>query len=135
MMPRYELSKDSKYYLPKETYLTVRHYCRQYPSWEAVLSTDPDTSRAITYDVPRVQTSGDSDPASEIAIKRAEIARKKKLVDDAVREAAPEIERFLKLGVCYGMSEWDLEGMGMPCGKDLYYDRMRKFYWILANRI
>lgn len=29
-MPRYELSKDSKYYLPKETYQMVQHYCRQY---------------------------------------------------------------------------------------------------------
>ena len=134
-MPRYELSKDSKYYLPKETYQMVQHYCRQYRTWEDELSTEPDTSRAITYDVPRVQTSGDGDPTSETAMGRAEIAKKKKMVDDTIHEVAPEIEEFLKRGVCYGDPEWILEQDGMPCGKDLYYDRKRKFYWTMAKKL
>lgn len=134
-MPNYELSKNSKYYIQKEDYLNALHFCLRYPTWVAVLSTDPDTSKAIAYDQERVQTSGDSDPAAEIAIKRAEIAKKKQLVDDIIHEVAPEFEKYLRLGVCYGMPEWQLESMGMPCGKDLYYERRRKFYWMLSNKI
>lgn len=134
-MPKYELSKNNKYYLPKEDYLTALHFCLRYPTWEAVLSTEPDTSKAISYDGERVQTSGGGDPAAEMAMQRVEYARKKKLVDDTIHEVAPEIEKYLKLGVCYGMTEWQLEDMGMPCGHTMYYDRRRKFYWTLAQKI
>lgn len=134
-MPRNELSVNSKYYLPKEDYLTALHFCLRYPTWEAVLSTEPDTSKAIAYDGLKVQTSGGGDPAAEIAMERAEYGRKKQLVDDTIHEAAPEIEKYLKLGVCYGMTEWQLESMGMPCGHNVYYNLRRKFYWMLARRI
>jgi len=46
-MPRNELSKKSKYYLPKEEYLTVKHFCLQYPAWEAELDALPDAARAL----------------------------------------------------------------------------------------
>lgn len=132
---RGELSKRSKYYLPKEDYLTVKHFCLRYPLWVAELSVPPDTSRAITYDGVRVQTTGDSDPCAEVAMRRAEYARKKELVDRTIMETAPEIAHYLMLGVCYGVNEKDLEAEGMPCMRDMYYDRRRKFYWAMAHKI
>lgn len=132
---RGELSRKSKYYLPKEDYLTVKHYCLRYPLWVAELSVAPDMSRAITYDGVRVQTTGDGDPCADLAMRRAEYARKKELVEQTVMEAAPEIADYLLLGVCYGMEEKDLEARGMPCMRDMYYDRRRKFYWLMAHKI
>ncbi len=129
------LSEKNKYYLPKEELLTVLHFALQYANWDAELRTAPDTSKAITYDTDRVQTSNDSDPSSEIAMRRYTIAKKRDLVDEVLHQVAPEIEEFLRLGVCYGFTFWQLEARGMPCGKTMYYDRRQRFYWELARRI
>lgn len=134
-MPRSELSKDSKYYLPKEDYLTALHFCLRYPTWAAILNTAADATKAVSYERDKIQTSGGSDPSADLAIKRVECARKMKLVDNTIFEVAPEIGRFLRLGVCYGVREWQLEDMGMPCSHNMYYDLRRKFYWTLAQKI
>ena len=34
--------KNSKYYVPKEEYLTALHFCRQYPEWERAIAESTD---------------------------------------------------------------------------------------------
>lgn len=134
-MPRSELSKKNKYYLPKEEYLTVKHFCRQYPNWKKELDALPDAERAIAYDGDRVQTSGDSDPVSDLAMRRIELAKKKDVIDGAVAKAAPEIAKYLIRGICYGEAEYQLELKGMPCGKKYYYRKRNEAYWEIAHRM
>lgn len=129
------LSEKNEFYLPKEEFLTVLHFALQYPNWVQELRTEPDTSKAITYDEERVQTSGGYDACSETAMRRYMLEKKKKLVEDTVREVAPEIYDYLLLGVAYGWTFWQLQEKGMPCGKDMYYDRRHKFYYLLAQKI
>lgn len=129
------LSEKNEFYLPKEEFLTVLHFAQQYPNWERELRTEPDTSKAITYDEERVQTSGGYDACSETAMRRYALAKKKQLVEDTVREVAPEIYEYLLLGVAYGWTFWQLQAKGMPCEKDTYYNRRRKFYHLLAKKI
>lgn len=129
------LSEKNEFYLPKEEFLTVLHYALQYPNWVQELRTEPDTSKAITYDEERVQTSGGYDACSEIAMRRYMLEKKKKLVEDTAREVAPEIYDYLILGVAYGWTFWQLQAKGMPCEKDMYYDRRHKFYYLLAQKI
>ncbi len=88
------LSEKNRYYLPKEEFLTVLHFSQQYPNWVQELRTEPDTSKAITYDEERVQTSGGYDACSEAAMRRYALAKKKQLVEDTVREVAPEIYEY-----------------------------------------
>lgn len=45
---------------------------------------------------------------------------------------------FLAIGIMYipmnGVSYIYLKTrLGMPCGKDMYYDRYRRFFWLLGN--
>lgn len=135
-MSQYRIpAESSKYYVEKELYLTTVHFCRQYPSWRAELSIQPDTSKAITYDKERVQTSVSGDATAEIAIRRAELSRKVKLVDDTARFIAGTMDKWLILGVCYGIPFYQLLERGIPCGKDLYYNMRRKFYHEMAQRI
>lgn len=129
------LSTGNKYFIPKEEFLTVLHYCKRYPLWVAELNTAPDTSRAITYDKDRVQTSGDFNPTEELAVRRAEIASKKKELEDVVRSVDSDLYDWLILGVCYGMTYYQLQVMGIPCGKDMYYDRRRKLYYEMSKKI
>lgn len=129
------LSEKNEFYLPKEEFLTALHFALQYPNWVQELRTEPDTSKAITYDEERVQTSGGYDACSETAMRRYMLEKKKKLVEDTVREVAPEIYDYLLLGVAYGWTFWQLQAKGMPCEKDMYYDRRHKFYYLLAQKI
>ena len=129
------LSKTNKYYIPKETFLTVIHYCKQYPMWEMELGTTLDQSKAIRYDADRVQSSNQYDPTAEPAIKRADIASKKQTVDDVAQFVAGSMYKWLILGVCYDMPYYVLKQKGIPCGKDMYYDKRRQFYFEMAQKI
>ena len=128
-------TRKSKYYVPKETFLTVLHYCRQYPLWVAELSVDPSTVRAIRYDMDRVQASGGSDPTLEAAVRRTAIERKKAEVDAAAKEVADGMSDWLIEGVCYGKTYYQLKQKGIPCGKNLYYKWRRRFYYRMAQII
>lgn len=129
------LTTSNQYYIPKEEFLTVLHYCKQYPLWCAELATDPDSSKAITYDKERVQTSNQYNPTEEIAMRRAEIARKKRMLEEVVHEAATGLYDWMILGVCYGMTFYQLEQRGIPCGKNYYYDKRRRIYYEISRRI
>ena len=129
------MSEKNEFYLPKEEFLTVLHFALQYPNWVQELRTEPDTSKAITYDGEKVQTSGDYDAAAETAMRRYTLEKKKKLVENTAREAAPEIYDYLLLGVTYGWTFWQLQAKGMPCGNTAYYEKRRRFYYRLAQKI
>ncbi len=128
-------TKNSKYYVPKEVYLTVIHFCRQYPLWLAELETEPDASKAITYDKERVQTSNQYDATSEIAMHRQMIAQKKEIIDRISFEVAGDMAQWLRLGVCYGLTFTDLESRGIPCVDKTYYRMRKRFYYEMSKVI
>jgi len=127
--------KTSKYYVPEQVYLTVVHFCRQYPLWKAELEIIPNTQKAIDYSHDTVQTSNQSDQTAEIAMDRKMISDKKDLVESTAREVAGVLAEWLLLGVGHGLTYYQLVDKGIPCGKDMYYDIRRKFYFVLSKRI
>lgn len=130
-------SKRSKYYIPKEEYLTVVHYCLQYPAWEAELQVPPDSGIDIDTEKERVQTSNQFDPTSSLAIRRAAIAKKKQLIDNTAADVAASmgLNEWLILGVCYGLTYYQLRQRGIHCGKKLYYKLRQTFYYELSKKI
>lgn len=134
-MPRLELSRESEYFIPGNLYRQCIYFCRQYPDWAATLSSPPDSGKGIDYSVPRVQTSGDFDPVEAEGIRRHQYAIKKQKVDDAIMEAAPEIAKWMLQGVAYRRTYEELEAMGMPCGRRFYFERRRRFFFILSQKI
>lgn len=133
-MPRRELSKKSKYWLPAEEFKTACHYARRYPLLEAELRTIGTVS-GLSYDGEAVQTSSLGDPTESAGVRRAEISRKMDLIRSSAHEAAPDIAEFLMMGVAYGYTFYQLVDAGIPCGKNYYYERRRKFYYLLAKKI
>ena len=133
------LSESNKYYLPKETFLTVIHYCRQYPQWCAELDALLDGNRAIQYDKDSVQNSINPDPVFDAVVRRERIIQKKDLVDQVATKVTAlhgdNMRRFLILGVCYGFTFNQLQQLGIPCGKDFYYALRRRFYYELADKM
>ena len=131
------LSESNQYYLPKHTYLTCIHYALQYRDWIALLNTERDTRGAIRYDKDHVQTSGDYDSTSETAIRIIGMTDRVSKVDQCIELACEdkEMEKWLRLGVCYGFTIYQLLEEGMPCGKNMYYNLRQRFYYELSKKI
>jgi len=132
-------SKKSKYYLPKEEYLTAIHYALRYPYLLEELQTiaNADTSQAIRYDKDKIQTSNLYDATAETAMLRAELQEKIDKINSALDTAThnKRERKYLLLGVCHGVNYWQLERKGIPCGKARYYTMRRVFYYTLAQKI
>lgn len=135
-MTQYRLpKKTSQYYVPGEVYLTVVHFCRQYPLWVAELGVDPDSAQGIDYSKERVQTSNQYDSTSDLAMRRAEIARKKAIVDEVAKDIANGLAKWLVMGVGNGLTYFQLRDRGIPCGKEMYYSMRQRFYYEMSKRI
>ena len=127
--------QNSKYYLPKEVFLTAVHFCLQYPYWLSELNLVFDARQGIAYDKDRVQTAGNYDSTSSLGIKRAEMSKKVDLINDTAKEVADHQFVWLILGCCYGEPYYKLQQRGIPYGKDLYYKQRRLFYYKLSEKI
>ena len=132
-------SKNSKYYLPKEEYLTAIHYALRYPYLLEELQTvaNADTGQAIRYDKDKVQTSNLYDATAKTAIQRTEIQAKLDKIMGALEEVTDTKEelKYLRLHVCYGVNFWGLEKKGMKCGEYRFRVMRRMFYYTLALKI
>ncbi len=115
-MPKYRTpSKRSKYYVPKEEYLTALHFCRQYPEWE----------RAIAG-----RTDQGEDDARIAAMKK-----KKAAVDMLIHKMADGMDEWLFLGVCRGLTFPQMKQQGLPIGRTKYYEMRQRFYYYLTRMI
>lgn len=128
-------STSSKYYIPKEDYLTAIHYSLRYPLWKEEVADMANTAKAIVYDKDKVQSSGGYDSTYEAAVRIQEKQSKIQLIDDTIMLVAGGMDYWLRLGVCYGLTFDQLKGKGMPCEKDKYYLMRRRYYFEISRRI
>lgn len=135
-MSKYRVpSEKSRYYIPKEDYLTAIHYSLRYPIWKEEVSDLANTARGINYDKDRIQSSNDFDTTFEAAVKIQEKQHKIQLIDDTIKKVADGMDYWLRLGVCYGLTFEQLKGKGMPCEHKKYYLVRRQYYYELSSKI
>ena len=96
MMRDYSPSESSEYYLPREEFLTVLHFARSYPEWKQTLSIRPGVT-AMRYDEDKVQTSPKCDSLEKIAIRRVELSKRCKLIEDTVHDVGDDIYDYLDI--------------------------------------
>lgn len=130
-----ELSQKNKYYIPREDYLTAIHYSLRYPLWLAELEDARDTSTAIRYDKDKVQSSPNADMVFNAANRAIQISERVQLIDSIIQLCAGDLEYFLRLGVCYGLTFNQLKNKGMPCEHKKYYEMRRQYYYELSRMI
>ena len=126
-----ELSEKSKYHLSKHRYYELRHFCLQYPDWkkQVAMLGQPQTPEFLD----RFQkASGLPNPTERIAIMRAALTNNMADIEDAALQADRELAEYILVGVTEGKSFENLKAsMEIPCERDMYYDRYRKFFWLL----
>lgn len=128
--------KRSKWAIsPHERYMAM-HFAYQYHEWLRELSGLTDTSKAIVYsDMPK--GSINPDPTCDLVARREKLVRKKELVESCAKEADPELYEYIMLGVTNeGINYTSLSTLrGIPCSKGTYYERLRKFYYLISKKL
>ncbi len=129
---RPELSDKSKYWIEKHRYYELKHFCLQYPIWKkAYASLDSLATRPADLAM-FSKTRNISSPVEKCAEARLYYLDRMKLVEQAAIGADPELAEYLLRAVTEGISFECLKlRLEIPCCKDTYYDRYRKFFWLL----
>ena len=127
----------SKYGISRHKFLQAYHFCMQYNEWKDELKYKTDTVGVQEMDgMPRGK-GGTSNSTEKFAIQRVELFRKCEIVEQTAIEADAELYQWiLKAVTNEGITYTYLkERMNIPCGKKMYYDRRRKFYYLLSKEI
>ena len=128
---RPELSSKSPYYISRHRFYELKHFCLQYPEWkkQLILLDSPPTSSYLT----RLQRSIDvKRPTERIAILKTALNGNLRAVEEAAKATDEALWPYILKAVTEGCGFTYLKTtMDMPCERDMYYDRYRKFFWIL----
>lgn len=131
---RPELSLKHKYWIDKHRHYELKHFCLQYPSWKKAY-TDFDNSSISLSTIDSVKTSNlPGDPTAKRAMMKTYYAEKMHLIEKTAREADRYLYDYILKAVTENLSYSYLKSkMDIPCGKDMYYDRYRRFFWLLSE--
>lgn len=126
-----EISTKSKYWISKHRYYELKHFCMQYGEWVKEVTT---LEAFITPRAGQSEVKHDSDPCNieNIYIRIAELHGFIKMVDTAATEADDFLGKYILKAIRNGYSyDYLKTALEIPCSRDMYYDRYRKFFYIL----
>lgn len=130
---RAAVKKTNKYYIPKHRFYELYHYCLQYNDWMNEYNSIGQLS-AVNND--GQFGSGPGDPTFAKAERRLELRKKIDEIREAAAAADWDLAKYILLAVTKeGASYQYLHNVkGMPCSRKMFYDRRRKFYWIMDKK-
>ena len=131
---RPEISEKNKYWIDKHRYYELKHFCLQYPEWKRAYS-DFDNIGVPLSMIERVLTSNlPGDPTAKRAMMKTYYAEKIRMIEKVALETDRCLHNYILKAVTEGRSYTYLKTkLNIPCGRDMYYERYRKFFWLLNN--
>lgn len=133
-MIRAEISTKNDYWISKHRHYELKHFCLQYPMWkkEYALSGIPSISSAMKERFSSTNMPGD--PTASFAMKRAYYAERIELIEKTAKDADKFLYEYILKAVTEGLSYTYLKAkLKIPCSRDMYYDRYRRFFWLLSE--
>lgn len=129
---RAEISENNKYWISKHRHYELKHFCLQYPEWKKEYLTlgVPSASSAMLEVISSNSTP--SDLTARYAIRRVYYAERIDLIEKIAKEADKYLYEYILRAVTEGLSYTYLKSkLKIPCSRDMYYDRYRRFFWLL----
>lgn len=135
-MPNVRNTSLKKYDISSHRFMELYHHCLQYNEWKEELEEKCDTLHGAGV----YEAFGGyhySDATQRLAMRRAELSRKCEVIEQTAKETDPDIGKYILKAVTNEDVTYNYLNMNMniPCGKDMYYDRRRKFFWLLDKKI
>lgn len=131
---RPEVSRKNEYWIDKHRHYELKHFCLQYPEWkkEYVLCGVPSISSSMIEKFPSIDDHGD--PTLSYAMRRVYFAERIDLIEKIARKTDKYLYEYILRAVTEGLSYTYLKSrLKIPCGRDMYYDRYRRFFWLLSQ--
>ena len=131
---RPEISTKNKYYIDKHRHYELKHFCLQYPMWKRKYNSLNNFS--VVSSTIENSPSGNipGDPIGTCATMRAYYAERIELIERIAKEADEYLYEYILKAVTEELSFTHLKSrLEIPCGRDMYYDRYRKFFWLLSQ--
>ena len=127
---------EKKYNISKHRFRELYYFCLQYQEWldELKYKTDDVSSVGIT----NMPTSHNTNSSVErLALRRAQLEEKCKILEQTAIETDETLYQYIikavtNEGVSYNYLKMV---MNIPCCKNVWYDRRRKFYYLLSEKI
>lgn len=135
-MPNVRTLNKEKYGISKHKFAEVYHFCMQYNEWKDELKYKTETVKSVEIsDMPASHTVGHA--TEDLALRRVELRRKCELVEQTAIEADGEIYQYILKAVTNEGISYDYldKIMNIPRGRNYYYDKRRKFYYLIAQKI
>lgn len=131
---RPEVSKHHKYWISKHRYYELKHFCLQYPLWKNAYYSFDDLSMPLSM-FEHVSTSNlPGDPTGKRAVLKAYYSEKMSLLENIAIEADGYLHKYILKAVTEDLSYNYLKTrLDLPCSRDMYYDRYRRFFWLLSE--
>ena len=131
---RPELSRSSKYWIHKNRHYELKYFCLQYPIWKKMYF-ELDNSGFTTVDFDYVSSgNAPANSTAKFALLKVRYAEKINLIETAARNTDEVLQPYILKAVTEGLSYTYLKTvLNIPCSKDTYYDRYRRFFWLLDS--
>lgn len=124
---RPELSSKNKYWISKHRHYELKHFCLQYRDWIG----EYEDSDGFESEAGKSDTRF-SDRTAKHGMLRAKHIEKIKMIEYAAMNADEELKTYILRAVTEGLSYTYLKSrLEIPCSRDTYYDRYRRFFWLL----
>ena len=131
---RPEVSVKNKYWIDKHRYYELKHFCMQYLNWKKAYSAIDELSRTSSVFDRMPSGSEPSDLTAKCAMKKAFYSDRIGLIEKAAMAADQDLYIYILKGVTEGLSYTYLRTkLEIPCSRDMYYDRYRRFFWLLSE--
>lgn len=131
---RAEISEKNKYYIDKHRYYELKHFCLQYKEWKKAYASCCESIIFASQIEKLPSTNSPGDLTAKYALRRAQYGERIKLIEGLAKEADEFLYEYILKAVTEGLSYTYLKAtMDIPCGRDMYYDRYRKFFWLLSE--
>lgn len=131
---RPELSKKNKYWISKARYYELKYFCLQYPRWKKAYSELIEYGVAVSNISNEFRNNEISDPTAKIAIMKLYCMDRIEMIEKTALATDKYLFNYIILGVTEGRSYTYLKTkLGIPCSRDTYYDRYRRFFWLLSQ--
>ena len=129
---RPKISEKNRYWIEKHRYYELKHFCLQYSSWKKTYLALDGLSKKSSEMIISTNTPGD--PTAKCAIAKEYYSNRIQMIEQAAIGADAELYSYILKGVTEGLSYTHLKAnLDIPCSKDTYYDRYRRFFWLLHN--
>ena len=131
---RPEISVNNKYYIDKHRHYELKHFCLQYPIWKKLYNEAEKSCVSAAKLEKESATNVPSDITSKYAMKKLYYAERIDLIEKTAKDADDVLHTYILKAVTEELSYTYLKTkLNIPCGRDMYYDRYRKFFWLLSN--